>query len=50
LQVEVPDLLVHLGFVQVHERRELTMHVLRLAYSFLSSAGLGASLKRPRMA
>ena len=35
--------LVHLGFVHVHERRfELTTHVLRLAYSFLSSAGLGA--------
>ena len=38
--------LVHLGFVHVHERRfELTTHVLRLAYSFLSSAGLGASLQ-----
>jgi IclR family transcriptional regulator, pca regulon regulatory protein len=35
-----------LGFVHVHERRfELTTHVLRLAYSFLSSAGLGASLQ-----
>ena len=38
--------LVNLGFVHVHERRfELTTHVLRLAYSFLSSAGLGVSLQ-----
>ncbi|MBC9879386.1 helix-turn-helix domain-containing protein [Bradyrhizobium sp. INPA01-394B] len=38
--------LVGLGFARVHERRfELTTRVLRLAYSFLSSAGLGASLQ-----
>lgn len=38
--------LVDLGFAHVHERRfELTTRVLRLAYSFLSSAGLGASLQ-----
>lgn len=38
--------LVDLGFAHVHERRfELTTRVLRLAYSFLSSAGLGSSLQ-----
>ena len=38
--------LVDLGFAHVHERRfELTTRVLRLAYSFLSSAGLGRSLQ-----
>ena len=38
--------LVELGFARLHERRfELTTRVLRLAYSFLSSAGLGASLQ-----
>jgi IclR family transcriptional regulator, pca regulon regulatory protein len=38
--------LVDLGFAHVHERKfELTTRVLRLAYSFLSSAGLGASLQ-----
>ena len=38
--------LVELGFAHVHERRfELTSRVLRLAYSFLSSAGLGVSLQ-----
>jgi IclR family pca regulon transcriptional regulator len=38
--------LVQLGFAHEHERRfELTTRVLRLAYSFLSSAGLGASLQ-----
>lgn len=38
--------LVDLGFAHVHERRfELTTRVLRLAYSFLSSAGIGASLQ-----
>ena len=38
--------LVEIGFARVHERRfELTTRVLRLAYSFLSSAGLGASLQ-----
>jgi IclR family transcriptional regulator, pca regulon regulatory protein len=38
--------LVELGFAHVHERRfELTTRVLRLASSFLSSAGLGASLQ-----
>jgi len=38
--------LVELGFAHVHQRRfELTTRVLRLAYSFLSSAGIGASLQ-----
>ncbi|WP_407174836.1 IclR family transcriptional regulator C-terminal domain-containing protein [Bradyrhizobium sp. STM 3562] len=38
--------LVKLGFARVHERRfELTTRVLRLAYSFLSSSGLGTSLQ-----
>jgi IclR family transcriptional regulator, pca regulon regulatory protein len=38
--------LADLGFAHAHERRfELTTRVLRLAYSFLSSAGLGASLQ-----
>ena len=38
--------LVEMGFAHVHERRfELTTRVLRLASSFLSSAGLGASLQ-----
>lgn len=38
--------LVELGFARLHERRfELTTRVLRLAYSFLSSAGIGASLQ-----
>jgi IclR family transcriptional regulator, pca regulon regulatory protein len=38
--------LVELGYAHVHERRfELTARVLRLASSFLSSAGLGASLQ-----
>ncbi|WP_407122191.1 IclR family transcriptional regulator C-terminal domain-containing protein [Bradyrhizobium sp. STM 3561] len=38
--------LVELGFARLHERRfELTTRVLRLAYSFLSSAGFGASLQ-----
>src|SRR5436190_1797953 len=38
--------LVEIGFARVHERRfELTTRVLRLAYSFLASAGLGASLQ-----
>jgi len=38
--------LVELGFANVHERRfELTTRVLRLASSFLSSAGLGAPLQ-----
>jgi len=38
--------LVDLGFAHVHQRRfELTTRVLRLAYSFLSSAGIGASLQ-----
>jgi len=38
--------LVELGFARLHERRfELTTRVLRLAYSFLSSAGLGTSLQ-----
>jgi len=38
--------LTELGFAHVHERRfELTTRVLRLAYSFLSSAGLGTSLQ-----
>ena len=38
--------LVELGFAHVHQRRfALTTRVLRLAYSFLSSAGIGASLQ-----
>jgi len=38
--------LVDLGFAHVHERRfELSSRVLRLAYSFLASAGLGGSLQ-----
>ncbi|MBR0828647.1 helix-turn-helix domain-containing protein [Bradyrhizobium manausense] len=38
--------LVELGFAHVYEKRfELTTRVLRLAYSFLSSAGLGAALQ-----
>jgi IclR family pca regulon transcriptional regulator len=38
--------LTELGFAHVHERRfELSSRVLRLAYSFLASAGLGASLQ-----
>jgi IclR family pca regulon transcriptional regulator len=38
--------LVELGFANVHHKRfELSTRVLRLAYSFLSSAGLGASLQ-----
>jgi IclR family pca regulon transcriptional regulator len=38
--------LVELGFANVHQKRfELSTRVLRLAYSFLSSAGLGVSLQ-----
>ena len=38
--------LVELGFAHAHGRRfELSSRVLRLAYSFLASAGLGASLQ-----
>ena len=38
--------LVELGFAHVHQRRfELSTRVLRLAYSFLSSAGMGASVQ-----
>ncbi|MBV9725112.1 MAG: helix-turn-helix domain-containing protein [Gammaproteobacteria bacterium] len=38
--------LVELGFARLQERRfELTTRVLRLAYSFLASAGLGGSLQ-----
>ena len=38
--------MVELGFAHAHQRRfELTTRVLRLAYSFLSSAGIGASLQ-----
>jgi IclR family pca regulon transcriptional regulator len=38
--------LVELGFARLHERRfELTTRVLRLAYSFLASTGLGASVQ-----
>ncbi len=38
--------LVELGFANVHQKRfELSTRVLRLAYSFLSSAGLGISLQ-----
>src|SRR5262245_41484866 len=40
--------LIDVGFARLHERRfELTTRVLRLAYSFLASTGLGASLRRP---
>jgi IclR family pca regulon transcriptional regulator len=38
--------LVELGFANVHQKRfELSTRVLRLAYSFLSSAGLGTALQ-----